>query len=168
MGDPYPSSAGGWQEVRRKGSRKYFRNSSQVNLEGSARVDVHNTPRVAPVQSTPTTNENPKPRALDLFSGTGSVASHLTELSYEVMTLEIKRTNNPTFHLDITEWDYRTLPRGYFQLIAASPPCTEYSTAKTTAPRNLELADKLVAKTLEIIGYFQPDFWWLEILAGVT
>ncbi len=47
-------------------------------------------------------------------------------------------------------------------MIAAGVPCTEYSIAKTTAPRNLDLADSLVRKTLEIIEYFQPKLWWIE------
>ena len=40
----------------------------------------------------------------------------------------------------------------------------EYSRARTTAktPRNLELADSIVAKTLEIIKYFKPKCWTLE------
>ena len=53
-------------------------------------------------------------------------------------------------------------PSGIFTLIAAGVPCTEYSMAKTTRPRNLEEADALVHKTLEIIEYFQPQLWWIE------
>ena len=34
--------------------------------------------------------------------------------------------------------------------------------AKTTKIRNLEEADRLVAKTLEIIAYFRPKRWWVE------
>lgn len=48
-----------------------------------------------------------------------------------------------------------------------SPPCEQYSQAKTTgAERNLELANSLVRKTLEIINYFKggnPDLkYWVE------
>ena len=51
---------------------------------------------------------------------------------------------------------------GHFDYIHASPPCVEYSVAKTTAPRNLELADTIVKKTLEIINYLQPKNFTLE------
>jgi hypothetical protein len=51
---------------------------------------------------------------------------------------------------------------GEFQLIVASPPCTEYSQAKTTQPRNYDEADKVVLKALEIIFWFKPKAWWIE------
>ena len=47
-------------------------------------------------------------------------------------------------------------------MIAASPPCEEYSAAKTVLDRNLELADKIVEEILEIIHFFQPAVWWIE------
>jgi len=34
--------------------------------------------------------------------------------------------------------------------------------AKTTQPRDLEGADMLVHKALEIVEYFRPEVWWLE------
>ncbi len=65
--------------------------------------------------------------------------------------------------MDILEWDYRkAFEPGHFAIIAAGVPCTEYSIALTTRPRNLEYADKIVAKTLEIIAYFRPKMWWIE------
>ena len=53
------------------------------------------------------------------------------------------------------------LPR-HFSLITASPPCTDFSQAKTTGQRDIEYALSLVQRTLEIISYFQPDHWWVE------
>ena len=52
----------------------------------------------------------------------------------------------------------------HFDCIWASPPCTEYSIARTTAktPRNLELADDNARRTEEIIAYLQPRTWWVE------
>ena len=65
--------------------------------------------------------------------------------------------------INILEWDYqKAFEPGTFALIAAGVPCTEYSVAKTTQPRNLEEADRLVAKTLEIIACFRPKIWWVE------
>ncbi len=57
---------------------------------------------------------------------------------------------------DVRAWDFRKYPRGYFELIVASPPCTEYSRAKTIGARDLEGADALVQRTLQIIQYFAP------------
>ena len=57
---------------------------------------------------------------------------------------------------DIMTWDYKAaFPQGHWDVIWASPDCTQYSRARTTArkPRDLEGADKLVVKCREIIDY---------------
>ena len=59
-------------------------------------------------------------------------------------------------------WDYTKFAPGHFDFVAAGVPCQEYSIAKTTAPRNLEYADKVVKRTLEIISYLAPTMWWIE------
>ncbi len=103
------------------------------------------------------------PKALDLFSGTNSVGNHLRNLGYHVISLDISPRFSPDICTDICKWDYRSaFNTGEFDLIVASPPCTEYSQAKTTQPRNLEEADKIVLKALEIIFWFKPRAWWIE------
>lgn len=102
-------------------------------------------------------------RALDLFCGRKSAAQVLQKWGYEVTTLDSDPIRQPSICTDIMEWDYKAqYPPGYFHLIAASPPCTEYSRVKNKGPRDLDKADAIVAKTLEIIHYFQPTKWWLE------
>ena len=103
-----------------------------------------------------------KGNALDLFSGTGSVGDRLKELGYNVISLDIDPKTNPTFPVDIMDWEYKEYPPGYFKFIAASVPCTEHSLAKTTAPRDLGSADDLVDRVLEIVEYFNPKVWWIE------
>ena len=68
----------------------------------------------------------------------------------------------PTICADIQEWDYRTYPPGHFDLIWASPVCTEFSRALTRRPRRLTEGDGLVLKTIEIIGYLRPRWWAVE------
>jgi site-specific DNA-cytosine methylase len=104
----------------------------------------------------------PKPRALDLFSGTGSVSKRLTELRYEVVSLDINRAGNPTICCSILDWKFKELPEGHFQLIAASPHAQNIPLPGPRHPEDLEGADKLVLLTLKIVEYFQPQFWWLE------
>jgi hypothetical protein len=41
-------------------------------------------------------------------------------------------------------------------------PCTEYSRAKTTAPRDIDGANRVVERTLDILCYFQPKYFCIE------
>ena len=66
---------------------------------------------------------------------------------------------------DIMTWDYKAaFPQGHWDVIWASPDCTQYSRARTTAktPRNFAKADALVQKSRDIIDYFQPSVWFIE------
>jgi hypothetical protein len=61
------------------------------------------------------------------------------------------------------QWEYwRDFAPKNFDLVAASVPCNEYSVAKKVGVRDMESADKLVRKTLEIIEYLRPEKWWIE------
>ena len=104
----------------------------------------------------------PVRRALDLFCGTKSAAKVLEAHGYQVETLDIDPLRNPTICADVLGWDYAKFPPGHFELITAAPPCTEYSLAMNRRPRQLDTADRIVRKTLEVIEYFKPEKWWLE------
>jgi hypothetical protein len=103
-------------------------------------------------------------RLLELFSGTGSVGRGFAAHGWEALSLDLDPRAPATIHVDILDWDYTEFFPGHFDCIWASPPCTEYSIARTTAktPRNLDLADSLVKRTLELIAYFRPSCWWME------
>ena len=102
-------------------------------------------------------------KALDLFSGTGSVGNQLSKWGFQVTTLDNSPNCKANLCLDILEWDYkRQYSPGFFQVITASVPCEEYSPAKTTQVRDLGKADILAKKVLEIVAYFNPDLWWIE------
>lgn len=98
-------------------------------------------------------------KLLELFSGTGSVGGVAKKLHWKVMSLDLK---NADVNCDILEWDYKQYPSGYWDFIWASPPCIEYSIAKTTGVRKIEEANKIVLKTIEIIEYFKPKVWFIE------
>jgi site-specific DNA-cytosine methylase len=103
-------------------------------------------------------------RLLELFSGTKSVSSAVGSRFDEIVSVDILKKFDPSIVADILEWDYKVYPPGHFDAIWASPPCTEYSKMKyiSMAPRNLELADRIVQRTIEIIDYFKPDKWFIE------
>ena len=104
-----------------------------------------------------------KKKALDIFTGSGSVADALRKEGYEVFTLDIDPQSKANFTIDVLEWQVEKLFKpGFFHLVAASPPCTEYSSCMTRRPREMEKADLLVQRTIDIITYLKPPMWWIE------
>lgn len=99
-------------------------------------------------------------KILELFSGTGSVGKVAEEMGHLVVSLD--RDMEATIKTDIMNWDYKCFEPGTFNFIWASPPCTEYSKAKTTGVRKIDAANEVVMRTLDIINYLQPQFWVLE------
>lgn len=105
-----------------------------------------------------------RPRLLELFKGTGSVGRVFAANGFDVTSVDMMPRWRPTIRRNILYWDPRHRFRpGHFDVIWASPPCTEFSVAKTTGPpRNLKLANAIVRKTLRIIQYLRPRHWFLE------
>ena len=103
-------------------------------------------------------------KLLELFSGTGSVGKVFLAQGWEVVSLDQDPKTDATIHEDILTWDFRAFPPGHFDVIWASPCCTNYSCARRGAktPRNLELADSLALRSKEIIDYFSPRVWFIE------
>ena len=99
------------------------------------------------------------PKLLELFSGTKSVSKVAERLGYDVVSLDLR---NADINCDILHWDYTAYDPRFFDVVWASPPCTEYSRAKTVGVRNIEHANEIVLKTLEIINYLQPTYFILE------
>lgn len=104
------------------------------------------------------------PRLLELFKGTGSVGRVFAANGFHVTSVDMVPRWRPTIRRNILYWNYRRHFRpGHFDVIWASPPCTEFSVAKTTGPpRNLRLANAIVRRTLQIIRYLRPRHWFLE------
>ena len=100
------------------------------------------------------------PRLLELCSGTGSVGSVFRANGWQVLSVDRDPKTHADVIADLLTWDYTHFPKDYFQHVHASPDCTMYSNARSNAktPRDLEGADLLVAKCLEIIEYFGCTF----------
>jgi len=116
-------------------------------------------------------------KVLELFSGTGSVGKCCKELGWDVVSVDLLL---PADHeVDILDFDYKQYPQDNFDIVWASPPCTEYSKLKNCwigrknkqgeviltkelLEEKRKESDKLVAKSFEIIDYFNPELWFLE------
>jgi len=114
-------------------------------------------------------------RCLELFSGTKSVGKVCDLVGIETVSVDLIL---PADHqCDIMDFNYKQYPKDYFDIVWASPPCTEYSILKYShigrkingeiftrekINENMKEADKLVLKTLEIINYFKSAIWFME------
>jgi hypothetical protein len=99
-------------------------------------------------------------KVLELFSGTKSIGKVCDQLGWESVSVDLLL---PADHqVDIMDFDYKQYPKDYFDIVWTSPPCTEYSKAKTQGNRDIEGANKIVLKALEIIKYFNCEYWFLE------
>ena len=102
-------------------------------------------------------------KLLELFSGTGSVGKIFRDQGWDVLSLDLDPKSGADIITDILDWDYKKYPKE-FDFIWASPPCTEFSKMKQQFGHtsNIKLANQIVKRTLKIIKYFKPKYWFLE------
>jgi len=95
------------------------------------------------------------------MSGTGSIGRAFCELGAEVTSLDCDPKAGADICCDVMAW-LPDKPPGYWDVIWFSPPCTEFSRALTTRPRQLEPALAIVRKCLELLEQLKPRFWFIE------
>jgi site-specific DNA-cytosine methylase len=114
-------------------------------------------------------------KVLELFSGTKSIGKVCDQLGWESVSVDLLL---PADHqVDIMDFDYKQYPKDNFDIVWASPPCTSYSRlqcawigrerqgkifTKEDIEKMMIEADKMVLKALEIIEYFNCEYWFLE------
>tara|TARA_R110002126_G_scaffold174689_1_gene323306 strand:+ start:380 stop:1012 length:633 start_codon:yes stop_codon:yes gene_type:complete len=116
-------------------------------------------------------------RVLELFKGSGSIGKHYEGTDIEVISLDFEKKYEPTICCDIMDWNYKEYPTDHFDIIWASPECKIFSmlqncrigTHKNASWKNKEelkeqrdIHSKFIKKTIEIIKYFNPTFYYIE------
>ena len=91
------------------------------------------------------------PHLLELLSGTGSVGKVFEAAGWKVTSVDILPRFAPTLRMSVLDLVADDVSEPV-DLLWASPPCTHYSRARTTAktPRDLEGSDRLVQKCLDL------------------
>ena len=106
---------------------------------------------------------------LDLFSGSGSASRAAAVRGWNVTRIDNAPGTAADIRADLSEWqpppEWGELSR--FDLVWASPPCTQLSTANNVT-RDVEAGLVLVRAALRIIRSLGPRWWVLENVHGAT
>lgn len=105
-------------------------------------------------------------KILDLFSGLGGWSKAFKDRGHHVVTVDNNPEFKPTICIDIMNYE----PDGYYDVILASPPCTEFTKASVpdswNKNRTVNPDTKLVERTLDIIKKVKPKYWIIENVRG--
>ena len=104
-------------------------------------------------------------RVLILCSGTGHDARSFRRLfpGVKVDTLDSRPETNATIVANVLEWDYRAVPKGTYQIVYASPPCTPFSRAKNNASiEEQEFGARVALRCFEICTALATVTWIVE------
>ena len=115
---------------------------------------------------------------LDLFAGSRSFSNAAEKFGYNTFTIDIKPFDNIDLVKNILDINCHELTEHLFKkgidkidCIWASPPCTYFSVAsigkhwhKDHTPKTEQavLGIQIVKKTIEIIKFFNPDYYFIE------
>jgi len=115
-------------------------------------------------------------KVLELFSGSKSITKFFQNLpNVEVISLDFEKKYNPDICCDIMEFDYKQFDIGHFDIVWASPECKVFSQLQNTLlgrkggsinkeeliKKQLENS-KYILKTIEIIKYLNPKYYFIE------
>ena len=115
---------------------------------------------------------------LELFAGSRSVGKAAEKLGMNVFSSDLIEFEGIHYPVSILDFDVTKVP---FQpdIIWASPPCTGFSVAAIghhwdggkgayiPKTETAKLGIELVKKTIELINYYQPKYWFIENPRGV-
>lgn len=103
-------------------------------------------------------------KMLDLFSGLGGASEAMIVRGWNVIRID----NVTKFKPDIVADLIHFRPKGNYDLIWASPPCTDFARwamPESFGPRRIPHLD-LFKASIEIIQQLKPRFWIIENVRG--
>ena len=114
-------------------------------------------------------------KVLELFAGSRSFSKVAEEMGMQTFTSDYKNFKKIDYVCDILDFDVSKVP---FKpdIIWASPPCTTFSIASCSThwtPDKKPKTEKclkgiqMIKKTLEIIDYLKPKFFYIENPRGL-
>jgi hypothetical protein len=116
-----------------------------------------------------------KMQVLELFAGSRSIGKVAEALGMEVYSSDLVPFDGIDYAVSILDFDVSKVPFSP-DIIWASPPCTAFSVAaigrnwnhdKTPKTDGARLGIQLVEKTIEIIKYFNPKYFFIENPRGM-
>jgi len=116
-----------------------------------------------------------KMQVLELFAGSRSIGKVAEALGMEVYSSDLVPFDGIDYAVSILDFDVSKVPFSP-DIIWASPPCTAFSVAsigrnwnhdKTPKTDGARLGIQLVEKTIEIIKYFEPKYFFIENPRGM-
>jgi len=107
-------------------------------------------------------------KVLDLFCGLGGWSKAFHDAGHECTGIDIKNIGYPYRFIkaDLNDWK----PDQHYDIILASPPCTQFSkvvqrwTGKCNESKGLEL----VFRTFALIQEMKPKYWVIENVKGLA
>ena len=109
-------------------------------------------------------------KVLELFAGSRSFSKVAEKMGMTTFTSDYKSFDKIDYVCDVLDFDVKKIP---FKpdIIWASPPCTYFSVASighhwnkdhTPKTEQAKLGVKIVQKTLDIISFLKPDYFFIE------
>jgi hypothetical protein len=113
-----------------------------------------------------------KKRMLDLCCGKKGASREFQKAGWEVTTVDINQKFSPDIIADVNNLHLES--PGYFDLVWASPPCTDFS--KVSLPASWKCNGgthttpemRLVLNCWRIIRYLSPRWWVIENVRGAV